>query len=98
MSINVDIDKIATKLGTISIRVRSTNGFKLVLENHQDTTLPYNLFKGNSATPLIQDAEIGSYTSVQDTSVVLNAVTQNPPYSGTYGDTLTFTIQYSEVA
>ena len=98
MSINVDIDKIATKLGTISIRVRSTNGFKLVLENHQDTTLPYNLFKGNSATPLIQDAEIGSYTSVQDTSVVLNAVTQNPPYSGTYGDTLTFTIQYSEAA
>ena len=100
MSINVDIDKIATKLGTISIRVRSTNGFKLVLENHQDITLPYNIFEGNSATPLIQDAEIGNYTSVQDTSVVLNAKvhTQNLLYSGTYEDALTFTIQYSEAA
>ena len=100
MSINVDIERIATNLGIVSIKVKSTNGFKLVLENHQDITLPYNLFEGNSVTPLIQDAEIGNYTSVQDTSVVLNAKvhTQNLLYSGTYEDALTFTIQYSEAA
>ena len=92
----VDVDQLS-KIGKISITVNSTNNFALVLENHPDITLPYQLYAGNPATLMGQDGVVGIFTRVGSVSIPLLAqVTGTPQYSGSYQDSLIFTVTYSE--
>ena len=96
MSISADIVQIPDS-GTIVLTVRSLNDFRLVLSNHPDITLPYQLFIGGSETPVVQDGEVGRFTKAQSTEIPLNAkMTGTPQYSGSYADSLTFTVSYTE--
>ena len=96
MSVSADIVQIP-ETGTVLLTVRRLNVFQLVLENHPDITLPYQLFIGGSETPVVQDGEVGRFTEARSTEIPLNAkMTGTPRYSGSYADSLTFTVSYTE--
>ncbi len=95
-SISADIVQIPDS-GTLILTVRSLNDFHLVLENHPDITLPYQLFIDSLATPVVQDEEVGRFTEAQSVQIPLSAkMTGTPRYSGSYADSLTFTVRYVE--
>ena len=99
MRVGVEIQLIPR--GSLSIYIHSLNYFKLVEKKSPHVTLPYSLYIGNTLTnKLLQDDEIARYgkrSTLLSTSIVLvGEMTGTPKYSGTYEDTLTFTVEYSD--
>lgn len=99
MRVGVEIQLIPR--GSLSIYIHSLNNFKLVEKKSPHVTLPYSLYIGNTLTnKLLQDDEIARYgkrSTLLSTSIVLvGEMTGTPKYSGTYEDTLTFTVEYSD--
>lgn len=98
--VGVDITQLSD-IGNLSITVSSANSYRLVLKNHPDISLNYNLFIDGSSSPAVQDGLVGSFKGPVLTQILMFIpirveVNETPRYSGSYSDTLTFTVKYTE--
>lgn len=98
--VGVDITQLSD-IGNLSITVSSANSYHLILKNHPDISLNYNLFIDGSSSPAVQDGVVGLFKGPVSTqnlkSIPIRAVVnETPRYSGSYSDTLTFTVKYTE--
>ena len=98
--VGVDITQLSD-IGNLSITVSSANSYHLILKNHPDISLTYNLFIDGSSSPAVQDGVVGLFKDPVSTQIVKSiplraAVNETPRYSGSYSDTLTFTVKYTE--
>ena len=98
--VGVDIVQLSD-IGNISITVSSANSYRLILKNHPNISLNYNLSIDGSSSPAVQDGVVGLFKGPVLTQIVKSipiraVVNETPRYSGSYSDTLTFTVKYTE--
>ena len=98
--VGVDITQLSD-IGNLSITVSSANSYHLVLKNHPEISLNYNLFIDGSSSPAVQDGVVGLFKDPVSTQIVKSipiraVVNETPRYSGSYSDALTFTVKYTE--
>lgn len=82
----------------ITVMVSSEHNFHLVERSHASIMLPYAL-RVNEGEPLSQNAEVVNFTMENDLrrADLAAQVTEMPKYSGSYADSLTFTVKFEEI-
>ena len=108
-SMIVTADKVRIPKDTwISVTVTSTGNFNLTHSSVDSAKLPYNLFVDDSGVRVTNNLEVAKFTvteyldkqtqNLKPTKSLTATVTELPPMTGTYTDTLTFTAEHIDRA